>query len=108
MMNREQSKKLVIFIDSGDTIIDESTEIRDENGIVIHAEPIEGAAETLKALYEAGYTIALVADGEYQSFENVYTQNGLKHCFKTWTVSEIVGKQKPAAVMFEDAMKKTV
>ncbi|WP_252891540.1 HAD family hydrolase [Thermoclostridium stercorarium] len=106
MMNREQSKKLVIFIDSGDTIIDESTEIRDENGIVIHAEPIEGAAETLKALYEAGYTIALVADGEYQSFENVYTQNGLKHCFKTWTVSEIVGKQKPAAVMFEDAMKK--
>jgi len=106
MMNQKQSKKLIIFIDSGDTIIDESTEIRNEDGIVVYAEPIEGAAETLKALYEAGYTIALVADGEARSFENVYTLLGLKYCFRTWTISEIVGKQKPNAVMFEDAMKK--
>ena len=105
-MKKEQSKKLIIFIDSGDTIIDESTEVRNEDGIVIHSKTIEGAAETLKALYEAGYTIALVADGEAQSFENIYNENGLKYCFKTWTISEIVGKQKPAAIMFEDAMKK--
>ncbi|NLK74021.1 MAG: HAD family hydrolase [Clostridiales bacterium] len=99
-------KKLIIFIDSGDTIIDEGTEIRDENGIVIHAELIEGAGETLKALYDAGYTIALVADGEVQSFTNVYEQNGLGYCFKTRTISEAVGMQKPARIMFEDAMEK--
>lgn len=106
MMRPKQTKKLIIFTDSGDTIIDESTEIRNKDGIVIHAKTIEGAAETLKALYEAGFTIALVADGEAQSFENVYRENGLGYCFKTWTISEIVGKQKPARIMFEDAMKK--
>ena len=59
-MNRnKQDKQLVIFIDSGDTIIDESTEIRNEEGIVIHADTIPGAAETLRTLYESGYTIAL-------------------------------------------------
>lgn len=77
-MNRnKQDKQLVIFIDSGDTIIDESTEIRNEEGIVIHADTIPGAAETLRTLYESGYTIALVADGELQSFRNVYEENGL-------------------------------
>lgn len=105
-MDNEKKQKLIIFTDSGDTIIDESTEIRNEDGIVTFAEAIPGAIETLKALYDQGYTIALVADGEAQSFENVYKQHGLKYCFETWTISEIVGMQKPASIMFEDAMKK--
>ena len=99
-------KKLIIFTDSGDTIIDEGTEVRDENGIVIHAETIPGAGETLKALYDAGYRIAMVADGEEQSFTNVYEENGLGYCFHTRTISEIVGVQKPSERMFQDAMKK--
>ncbi len=100
------NKKLIIFTDSGDTIINEGTEIRDENGIVIHAETIPGAAETLKQLYDEGYRICMVADGEEQSFTNVYIENGLGYCFHTRTISEIVGEQKPAASMFEDAMAK--
>lgn len=103
---RDMQKNLIVFIDSGDTIIDEGTEIRDKDGIVIQAEMIEGAGETLKALYDAGYTIAMVADGEVQSFTNVYEKNGLGYCFKTRTISEAVGKQKPEQIMFEDAMKK--
>lgn len=99
-------KKLIIFTDSGDTIIDESTEIRNEAGIVIHAEMIPGAGETLKAVYDAGYTIAMVADGEEQSFTNVYEENGLGYCFRTRTISEIVGVQKPSERMFQDAMDK--
>lgn len=99
-------KKLIIFTDSGDTIIDESTEIRNDEGIVTHAEMIPGAGETLKALYDAGYTIAMVADGEEQSFTNVYEENGLGHCFHTRTISEIVGIQKPSQRMFQDAMDK--
>ncbi len=97
-------KRLIIFTDSGDTIIDESTEIRNDKGIVIHAKLIPGAGETLKALYDAGYTIAMVADGEEQSFENVYKENGLGYCFHTRTISETVGVQKPSGRMFQDAM----
>ncbi|HWT74980.1 MAG TPA: HAD family hydrolase [Mobilitalea sp.] len=98
-------KKLIIFIDSGDTIIDEGTEIRDENGIVFHAETIEGAAQALQYLHEAGYTIALVADGEEQSFTNMYQENQLGYCFTSRTISEIVGQQKPSQSMFEDALQ---
>lgn len=104
--SENKEKKLIIFIDSGDTIIDEGTEVRNEKGIVVHAETIPGAAQTLKALYQEGYTIALVADGEAQSFINIYRENGLRHCFKTLTISEVIGQQKPAAIMFEDAMNK--
>ena len=99
-------RKLIIFTDSGDTIIDEGTEIRNQDGIVIHAELIPGAGETLKSLWEDGYTIAMVADGEEQSFTNVYEENGLGHCFHTRTISEIVGVQKPSEKMFQDAMDK--
>ena len=99
-------RQLIIFMDSGDTIVDESTEIRNQDGIVIHAELIPGAGETLKSLWEDGYTIAMVADGEEQSFSNVYEENGLGHCFRTRTISEIVGVQKPSERMFQDAMHK--
>ena len=36
-------KNLIIFTDSGDTIIDESTQVFDERGIVARAEFIPGA-----------------------------------------------------------------
>lgn len=99
-------KKIIIFTDSGDTIIDEGTEIRNDEDIVIHAEMIPGAGETLKALYDSGYTIAMVADGEEQSFTNVYEENRLGYCFHTRTISEVVGIQKPSERMFQDAMDK--
>lgn len=99
-------KQLIIFIDSGDTIIDESTEIRNSDGIVVHAEMIQGAGEVLRSLYEQYYRIALVADGEEQSFTNVYLENKLGDCFNTRTISEVVGVQKPSERMFQDAMDK--
>lgn len=100
------SKELIIFTDSGDTIIDEATQVFDERGIVTEASFIEGADEVLKTLHEEGYTIALVADGEWESFQNVYRKNGLGYCFDAWVVSEVVGKQKPEPVMFERAYEK--
>ncbi|MCM1025577.1 MAG: glycoside hydrolase family 88 protein [Roseburia sp.] len=100
------SKNLILFTDSGDTIIDESTQVYDERGIVTGAEFIPGAGEVLKALKEEGYRIALVADGEWESFQNVYRKNGLGYCFEQWIVSEVVGEQKPARSMFDTAMEK--
>ena len=72
-------KKLIIFIDSGDTLVDESTEIRDKNSIVQSADLIEGAHEAITELFEDGYTMVLVADGKEESFVNMYTQKKLFH-----------------------------
>ena len=101
MMN----KPLIIFTDSGDSIIDESTQVYDERGIVLRAQCIPGADKVLRQLHEEGFTIALVADGEWESFRNVYRENGLGDCFDTWVVSEVVGLQKPAPIMFETAFR---
>lgn len=101
-----KSKKLIIFTDSGDTIINEASQVFDERGIVLEADLIPGAGEVLKTLHDEGFTIALVADGEWESFQNVYRKNGLGYCFDAWVVSEVVGKQKPAPIMFETACEK--
>ena len=100
------NKQLIIFTDSGDTIIDEATQIRDERDIVLEAQCIPGADKVLRQLDEEGYTIALVADGEWESFQNVFSKNGLGVCFDAWIVSEVVGKQKPEPIMFETACEK--
>ena len=96
-------KDLIIFIDSCDTLIDESTQVFDERGIVTEAQWIPGAQEALDELYNEGYQIVLVADGEWESFVNVYTKNGRWNCFCEKVVSEIVGVQKPEQLMFETA-----
>lgn len=98
-------KDLIIFIDSGDTLIDESTEIRDINGTVIHARLFPGAGDTLAKLYEDGYTIALVADGTKDSFDNVYAENELDYCFTAKAISGELGREKPSEIMFHHAMK---
>ena len=100
------NKKLIIFTDSGDTIIDEGTQVYDDRGIVLEADFIPGAGEVLKQLHEEGFTIALVADGEWEAYLNVYRENGLGYCFDAWVVSEVVGLQKPAPIMFETAYEK--
>ena len=82
------SKKLIIFTDSGDTIIDEGTQVYDDRGIVLEAECIPSAGEVLRQLHDEGFTIALVADGEWESFRNVYRKNGLV----AFCVEEIKGE----------------
>lgn len=96
-------QNLIIFWDSGDTIVEEKTEKRDERGIVYYAELHEGCKKMLEQLYDEGYTMALVADGEVESFKNVYEQHNLSHVFKTRAISEALPDRKPAAVMFQTA-----
>jgi putative hydrolase of the HAD superfamily len=98
-------KKLIIFIDSGDTLIDESTQVFDDRGIVKEAEFIEGAKRLLEQLKEEEFRVCLVADGEWESFENVFGKNGMRHVFEGWTISEKIGIQKPEKAMFDNAMK---
>ena len=87
-----QQKNTIIFTDIGDTIIDERTEERDARGIVMRAQCIPGARETYLGLYEAGYTIVMVADGQVESFHNTMTQHGLTHIFAARIISDEVGE----------------
>lgn len=96
--------KLIIFWDSGDTIVEEVTEQRDERGIVFSAELHQGCRELLLRLKEEGFRMALVADGEVESFQNIYRQHGLEEVFETRAISEALPERKPAAIMFQTAM----
>ena len=96
---------LIIFTDIGDTIIDESSEIRNEPyGVVLRASCIPGARETMLELHRQGYPIVMVADGMVESFHNTMKQNGLTHIFSAEVISEALNSQKPASRMFQAAM----
>ncbi len=98
-------QKLIIFTDIGDTIIDESTEVRKvDKGVVYHASCIPGARETMISLYESGHTIAMVADGLKESFRNTMEENGLSYIFSARVISEEFGVEKPSSVLFQAAM----
>ncbi len=95
---------LAICLDSGDTLVDEGTEIKDEQAVVQRAELIPGAAELVKRLKELDYPLALVADGPVGSFQNLLAQHDLRHYFDAFAISEEVGVVKPDARMFHHAL----
>lgn len=99
-----EKKKLILFVDSGDTFVDESTEIRDARGVVVDAQLFPGAADALRTLHEAGYPIVMVADGDKESFDNVYSLHHLSDCFDARVISRELGERKPARAMFQTAM----
>ncbi len=99
------AKKLVVLLDSGDTLIDESTQVLDDRGIVQSAGWIDGARELLDFLQAEQYRVCLVADGETESFENIFGTLGKRDVFEGWVTSEQVGVQKPDRAMFEAAFR---
>ncbi|TLS50697.1 HAD family hydrolase [Paenibacillus antri] len=104
MNGSKEEKRLILFLDCGDTIIDEGTEVRDENGIVVEGKVIPGADVMVKTLAERGYRLALVADGRAQSFVNLLTMNGVYDCFETMIYSEPIKAEKPSPRMFKAAI----
>lgn len=97
-------RTMIIFIDCGDTLIDESSQVMSSNGDVLRAEMFDGARETLSALYESGYRMALVADGRTASFNNIFQAHQLTGFFETLVISEEIGTEKPDELMFKTAM----
>jgi putative hydrolase of the HAD superfamily len=98
-------KFLAILLDSGDTLVDEATEIRDASGIVIQASLIPGAVEMVRALKARGYRLGLVADGFKVSFENILGGFGLYDLFDARAISDQVGVEKPHPLMFHTALE---
>ena len=96
-------KKLIILIDSGDTLIDEGSQTFDANGDVLTARLIPGAREMLEHLRACGHTVALVADGTRISFERVHRQTGIYDLLDARGYSGDMGVCKPDVRMFERA-----
>ncbi|RPJ40556.1 MAG: HAD family hydrolase [Chloroflexi bacterium] len=99
-------KVRAILLDSGDTIVDEGTEIKDTNRVVQKASLIPGAAETIRTLKGMGYPLALVADGPAGTFYNVLGHYGLLPLFDALAISGLVGVEKPDPRMFLYALEK--
>ncbi|MFQ9933153.1 MAG: HAD family hydrolase [Lachnospiraceae bacterium] len=95
--------KKAVFIDCGDTLVDESTQIFDDEGNVIDVKFFDGAKELLCRLKSKGYIVVLVADGRVKSFENIFNKIGFLNEFDGFVVSEKVGALKPDSKMFEAA-----
>lgn len=97
-------KILAICLDCGDTLIDEATEDKNEQGISMRADLIPDADKLIHALKEKGYPLALVADGDVTTFENNLNPYGLYDLFDAYAISEILGVLKPNALMFKTAL----
>lgn len=100
-------RHIVVCLDSGDTIVDEGTEVKDERGRVLRASAIPGAAQAVRELDALGFDLVMIADGYIESFERVYRQLGLYDCFSARVYSEAVGTCKPDIRMFEEALSQT-
>jgi phosphoglycolate phosphatase-like HAD superfamily hydrolase len=102
---REQQPLLkAVFLDSGDTLVNEATEVFDDEGYVIEAGLIPGALEMINALTREGYRLALVADGRVRSFATILGGHGIEPHFHAQVISEAEGCEKPDARMFQKAM----
>lgn len=94
-----------VFLDCGDTLADEGTEVKDETTeIVSAAELIPGAENLTRRLLTRGYRLALVADGPRETFVNILGQHGLWNDFEAHVISGDLGVAKPHRRMFETAL----
>ena len=96
--------RTAILLDCGDTLVDESTEQKNEFGESLRAELIPGADRLVIELKQRSHPLALCADGPVATFENVLTQHGLYGYFDAFAISETVGVDKPDARMFQAAL----
>ena len=103
-VRQEQPLLKAVFLDSGDTLVNEATEKFDAEGYVVEADLIPGALEMVRSLTSDGYRIALVADGRVRSFDTILGGHGIAPHFHAQVISESAGCEKPDRRMFEQAM----
>jgi FMN phosphatase YigB (HAD superfamily) len=94
-----------ICFDFGDTLADETTEVKNAEGVTLRAELCPGAHEVISELNARGYRLALVADGLLMSYRNVLRQHNIEQCFDAVSASELVGAEKPGAPVFLYALR---
>ena len=105
-LRQTQPHFAAIFLDCGDTLIDERTEQKlPDSEVVIRAELIPGARQMMDDLKARGHKLILVADGPRQTFVNMLAHHGLWDHFAAHIISEDVGVHKPDPRMFDAALK---
>ncbi len=96
--------KAVLF-DCGDTIADEATEVKlPGSEVVTSADFIPGAQTMVRNVHQAGYRMALVADGPRKTFENILKPARLWDLFDAHIISGDIGELKPSPKMFGAAL----
>ena len=95
---------VALLFDLGDTLMIEESEVKDAGGTTLQADLIPGAAEALRWFKEQEYALALVADARPNTPANVLRQHGLYGLFDHLAISEVVGVEKPNALIFQDAL----
>ena len=103
-VRKSQPLLKAVFLDSGDTLVNEATEVFDEDGYVIEAGLIPGALEMVRGLAREGYRLVLVADGRVRSFATVLGGHGIAPHFHAQVISESEGCEKPDPRIFQKAM----
>jgi FMN phosphatase YigB (HAD superfamily) len=99
-------KILAVCLDCGDTLVDEATEIKDEDDTSLGAQLIPGAGDMVRELKRRAYKLALVADGPTATFRNNLEPSGLFGLFDAYAISEEIGVTKPGAGIFRHALDK--
>ncbi len=95
---------LAICFDFGDTLIDQSTEIKDETMTTLQAGLIPGIEQTLHELKRRGYRLAIVSNGPVGSIPNVLGHFGLYDLFEAFAISQGLGVEKPDPRIFHHAL----
>lgn len=95
-----------IFIDLGDAIMIEETEVKDEAQTTLRAEIYPGMDSALRQLRGWGYPLGLVADTRPGTYRNVLKQHGIYDLFDVFAISEELGASKPDPRMFQFALER--
>lgn len=94
-----------LFLDCGDTLVDEATEVKIEGTeIVTSADEIPHAMDAVRTLDALGYPMVLVADGPPETFQNVLKPRGIWELMQGHVISGNIGELKPSPKMFAAAM----
>jgi HAD superfamily hydrolase (TIGR01549 family) len=94
-----------VFFDLGDTLMDEGSEVKIEDGTTTQADLLPGAAEMLRRFRGQGLRLALVADARPQTPYNVLGRHGLLDVFEYLAISEVTGASKPDPRIFLEALE---
>ena len=95
---------VALLFDLGDVIMQEKTEVKDEEWNTLYADLVDGMGDALRALKARGYKFGLVADTRPKTVWNVLHQHGLYDLFDTLAISEEVGVEKPDPRIFRAAL----
>lgn len=71
-----------------------------------HAEPNDGAVETIRGLSEGAFHLGVISDVDDEEGKRLLETFRVRQYFDSFTSSEAVGYKKPDRRMFETALKK--